>query len=80
MSQSRSMSLIEATTNVFVGYVMAVAGQVVVFPVVGLDATFRQSLQIGALFTGLSLVRGYVLRRLFERAGSRGFSCRKHGA
>lgn len=76
MSQSRSMSLIEATTNVFVGYVLAVAGQLVVFPVVGLDATFRQSLQIGALFTGLSLVRSYASRRLFDRLNRRSAPCR----
>ena len=32
----------------------------------GLEATLRQSLGIGAIFTLLSLVRGYLLRRVFE--------------
>ena len=42
--------------------------------VVGLDATLRQALQVGALFTARSLVRSYALGRLFERLGARGFS------
>jgi hypothetical protein len=37
MSQSRHMSLIEAVTNVVVGYVLAVATQIVVFPWFGLQ-------------------------------------------
>ncbi len=32
MSQSRRLSLLEAVTNVTVGYVLAVATQIVVFP------------------------------------------------
>ena len=38
MMQSRPMSLIEALTNVAVGYVLAVATQIVVFPIFGLAA------------------------------------------
>lgn len=67
MTQTRVMSGIEAATNVVIGYVLAVLGQLLVFPAVGLDATFRQSLQIGLAFTLLSLMRSYVLRRLFNR-------------
>lgn len=66
MSQSRGMSLVEAVTNVVAGYVLAVFGQLAFFPVVGLDVTVRQSLLIGVLFTSLSLVRSFVLRRLFN--------------
>ena len=36
------------------------------FPLFGLEATLRQSLGIGAIFTVVSLVRGYLLRRVFE--------------
>lgn len=60
------MSLVEAGTNVFVGYGVAVATQAVVFPLFGLSATIGQNLGIGAIFTGVSLTRSYVLRRLFE--------------
>ena len=66
MRQSRLMSLVEAVANVVVGYALAVWMQVLVFPLFGLEATLRQSLGIGAIFTLVSLVRGYLLRRVFE--------------
>ena len=58
MRQSRLMSLVEAMTNVVVGYALAVSTQVLVLPLFGLEATLRQSLGIGAIFTLVSLVRG----------------------
>ena len=69
MKQSRRMSLVEALANVVVGYGIAVITQVVVFPLFGLQASLAQNLGIGAVFTVVSLVRGYVLRRLFEALG-----------
>lgn len=67
MSQSRRMSLVEAVTNVVVGYVLAVATQIVVFPWFGLVVSIGNTLAIGAIFVITSLLRSYVLRRLFER-------------
>ncbi|WP_430463597.1 DUF7220 family protein [Tabrizicola sp.] len=66
MTQSRAMSLIEAATNVVVGYVLAIATQIVVFPWFGIEAALVDHLAIGLAFIGVSLVRGYLLRRLFE--------------
>ena len=71
MSQSRRLSLLEAVTNVTVGYVLAVATQIVVFPWFGLHASLGDNLGIGAVFTSISLIRGYVLRRLFEFIAAR---------
>lgn len=67
MRQSRRMSIIEAITNVAVGYALAVATQMLVFPWFGLHASFGDSLALGLVFTGISLIRGYALRRLFTR-------------
>jgi hypothetical protein len=61
------MSLIEAIANVAVGFALAVTAQIVVFPWFGLHASLGENLTIGALFTGMSLLRSYALRRLFER-------------
>ena len=66
MSQSRFMSLIESVSNLIVGYVLAVALQIVVFPWFGLHPSVGQNLAIGALFSAMSLLRSYALRRLFE--------------
>ena len=66
MRQSRRMSLVESVTNVVVGYALAVATQIVVFPWFGLHPSLGENLAIGAVFVGISLVRSYALRRLFE--------------
>ena len=71
MTQSRRMSLIEAITNVAVGYALALATQIVVFPWFGLHPSLGENLAIGAIFVGISLLRSYTLRRLFERRCSR---------
>ena len=67
MKQSRAMSLVEAVANVVVGYGVAVVTQIVMFPWFGIDATLHAHLTIGLVFIGVSLARGYLLRRLFER-------------
>jgi len=70
-AQTRSGSLVEAAVNVAVGYALAVLVQLLVFPVFGLQPTLAQNLKIGLIFTGVSLLRSYALRRLFEAIGSR---------
>ena len=67
MKQSRTMSLVEAVTNVVVGYGVAVITQILIFPLFGLHTTLAQNLKMGAVFTIVSLGRSYALRRLFER-------------
>jgi hypothetical protein len=67
MKQSRLMSLVESVANVIVGYILAIATQIVVFPWFGLEAALGEHLAIGTAFVGVSLARGYLLRRLFER-------------
>lgn len=66
MKQSRLMSLIEAITNVIVGYVVAVVTQVLIFPLFGLHTTLAQNLKMGAVFTVVSIARSFALRRVFE--------------
>ncbi len=67
MTQSRRLSLVETITNVAVGYVLAVITQIMVFPWFGIHPSLGENLAIGSIFTGISLVRSYALRRLFER-------------
>ena len=66
MKQSRLMSLVESVANVIVGYGVAVVTQILIFPVFGLHTTLAQNLQMGLLFTAVSLARSFLLRRLFE--------------
>lgn len=66
MKQSRIMSLVEAVANVIVGYCVAVTTQMVVFPWFGLPARLNDAMAIGAIFTIISIVRSFLLRRVFE--------------
>lgn len=66
MKQSRLMSLAESATNVAVGYGVAVVTQILIFPIFGLHTTLAQNLKMGAIFTLVSIVRSFGLRRLFE--------------
>ena len=64
--QSRLMSAVEATANVAVGYGIAVMTQVMVFPLFGLNASLIENLILGSIFTIVSLIRSYALRRMFN--------------
>ena len=61
------MSMVEAAANVVIGYGIAVATQVVVFPIFGIHITLADDLAIGLVFLVVSLIRSYLLRRAFER-------------
>jgi hypothetical protein len=65
--QSRVGSLLEAVTNVIVGYGLALATQIIAFPWFGLHPSLGENLAIGAIFVTISLLHSYMLRRLFER-------------
>jgi hypothetical protein len=72
MRQSRVMSFAEALANVAVGYGLGVGIQVAVFPLFGLAVSLEQNLAIGLVFTGVSIVRSFALRRVFEAVRTRG--------
>jgi hypothetical protein len=60
------MSFVESCVNVAVGYVVAVAAQILIFPVFGIRVSFAENLLIGAFFTVVSIARSYALRRVFN--------------
>lgn len=66
MEQTRLGSLIEATFNTAIGFGVALLSQIVVFPMFGIHVPLSTNLGIGAWFTVISVVRGYVIRRWFN--------------
>jgi len=64
------MSFIESLGNVAIGYGVAVASQVMIFPLFGIHCRLRDNLLIGLWFTAISIVRSYALRRLFNKIKS----------
>lgn len=69
--QSKKQSLIESVINVVIGYVVALLSQLTIFPLFGVHLPLTDNLLIGAFFTIVSIIRSYVIRRLFNRKYSR---------
>ena len=65
--QLKRHSLLESIINVAVGYGVALASQIVIFPLYGMEVSLGENIQIGIWFTAISIVRSYVLRRTFNR-------------
>ena len=64
--QRRYISLIEITISTAIGFGLSYLCAAIVFPLFGFPVTSRQNLSITGIFTLLSLVRGYGVRRLFN--------------
>ena len=66
VGQTRRGSLAEAGTNVLVGFGLSVGANLLVLPEFGYAPGLQEATEIGAIFTGLSLARSYLLRRMFN--------------
>ena len=64
--QSRLSSFIESMANVFIGYVVSLLVQLVVYPLFGASFSFMQNIQIGLIFMAVAIVRSYIIRRWFN--------------
>lgn len=66
--QSKLGSFMEAGANIVVGFSINWTANMLILPLFGFDAlTARVAFNIGLAFTAISLVRSYVLRRVFNR-------------
>ena len=64
--QKKKVSLMEVLINTAIGYFVALATQIIVFPWFNIEVTYSQQFAIGAIFTIVSIVRGYFVRRMFD--------------
>lgn len=66
--QTAKGSALEAITNTAVGFGVNFTANWLLLPLFGFTAlTLRSNIIIGLLYTVISIVRGYVLRRTFNR-------------
>ena len=65
--QTKMHSMLESLTNTVIGYVVAVASQLAVFPLFNIHIELQDNLLIGVWFTAISLTRGYLVRRWFAK-------------
>jgi len=66
MSQTKIGSVVEAISNIAVGFSINWCANMAILPLFGFHVTGGQAFGIGVIFTGISLVRQYVLRRWFN--------------
>lgn len=64
--QTKLQSLLESIINVLVGFGVALAAQLIIFPVLDIPVSMSQNLMIGAFFTAVSIARSYCVRRAFN--------------
>ena len=64
-SQTRSMSLVESIANTGAGFLVSLVLQISLFSLMSIETTTTQNLLMSGVFTLASLVRGYLMRRLF---------------
>ena len=60
-------SLIESIIDVGSGYLLAIAIQLLIFPLFGLYPTILDSMGIALIFTVISMLRSWVWRSYFRR-------------
>jgi len=67
MKQTRKQSLIESLTNLMAGYLISLVSLFLIFPVLGIESSASKNFTITLYFTLISVIRSYVLRRLFNK-------------
>ena len=70
--QSKWDSFKESFTNILTGYIIALLTQIVVFPWFGIESSLGDNMLICLIFTGVSLVRLYIVRRYYNWKEQRG--------
>jgi hypothetical protein len=66
MRQTKLGSFYEACINVAIGFAINFAANLVILPLFGFNITLADNFYIGLLYTVVSVVRSYVVRRWFD--------------
>ena len=66
MNQTKLESLAEVVINVMIGWVVGLLTQLWAFPLFDIHVTFGDQFWISVIFTVVSIVRSYAIRRWFN--------------
>ena len=64
--QSKKQSLIESLTSVGIGWLIGVILNMLVLPLFDYDVSLTDGVLISIIFTAVSVVRSYAVRRIFN--------------
>ena len=65
--QKRKHSAAESVINTIFGFMISFMIQIVIYPALDIEVQFHENVIITCIFTIASIIRGYVLRRIFNR-------------
>ena len=66
VGQSKIESLIESIINTSLGFLVALITQILIYPIFDIEVSFGDQTLLALIFTSVSLVRGYIVRRYFN--------------
>ena len=64
--QTKKQSLLESLTNTFLGFGVSYIALLLINALYGLELTLIDSFEIVLIFTIVSIIRNYVIRRFFN--------------
>lgn len=65
--QSKRFSFIEALTNTLTGLLVSFGIQLIIYPAMDIPVRLSQNVIITLVFTIASILRGYIVRRIFNK-------------
>jgi len=67
MNQSKQKSFIESTVQTIICLGASILIQIILYPLMGISVTLSQNIIITMVFFSVSIIRGYFIRRLFDK-------------
>ncbi len=64
--QTRKQSAIESVINILFGYLINFSANMLILPLFGFNISAIQNLFLGVLYTLISFIRSYVIRRYYN--------------
>ena len=64
--QSKRESMIESLTSTTIGIIIGIVLNLTILPIFGYPVSWSDSLWISVIFTIVSIIRSYVIRRFFN--------------
>jgi len=65
--QTKTRSIVEAISNTFIGMAVSFGIQLAIYPIMDIPVKLHQNFVITIVFTVASILRGYIVRRVFNK-------------
>ena len=66
VGQGKKGSLVESIIQVLTGWGVAIITQLIVYPLMGIEVSILQNINLSLIFIVVGFVKQYYVRRLFE--------------